>query len=212
MQRGSAASRLQEPAAAPHRGGGPPDSTAGPVVSSGRIAIVMAIVAESMFFTGLIGAYVVLRGSAGSWPPPGQPRLPLAVTWANTFVLFTSCWTMHRAWCAHRDKKSDRLYRSLVETTLLGSAFLAIQGTEWTRLVHHGLTVSTSLYGATFYTLIGTHGLHVLAAVIWLVVVVARFRGDRFSLGRAAGVDLCALYWFFVCGLWAVLFPLVYLF
>jgi heme/copper-type cytochrome/quinol oxidase subunit 3 len=173
---------------------------------------VIVIVAELMFFTGLIGAYVVLRGSAGTWPPPDQPRLPLAVTWVNTFVLFMSCWTMYRAWCAHRDKDPVRLYRSLVETTLLGSAFLAIQGTEWVRLVHHGLTVSTSLYGATFYTLIGTHGLHVLAAVIWLVVVVARFHGDRFSLKRAAGTDLCALYWYFVCGLWAVLFPLVYLF
>lgn len=171
----------------------------------------MLLAAETMFFTGLIGAYVVLRGTAGPWPPSDQPRLPLAVTSINSLVLFLSVWTMRRAVTALRARHPRRLKSALIQSALLGSSFLTIQGTEWTRLVLHGLTVSSSLYGATFYTLIGVHGAHVLGAVIWLLVVTLRFRPDRFSLKKAVGVDLLSLYWYYVCGLWVVLFPLVYL-
>lgn len=210
MDSRNSAARPLDTGRSPRLGGGPPGPTDRPV-SSGRIAIVMLIAAETMLFTGLIGAYLVLRGSAPAWPPPDQPRLPLAVTWANTAVLAVSCWSITRAWMAWSARDSRRLRWALVESTLLGGTFLVIQGSEWLRLVRHGLTVSTSLYGATFYTLIGVHGVHVAAAVVWLLVMVLRFRGDRFSMKRAAGVDLCALYWYFVCALWAVLFPLVYL-
>jgi heme/copper-type cytochrome/quinol oxidase subunit 3 len=172
----------------------------------------MLLAAEVMFFTGLIGAYVVLRGSvAGPWPPPDQPRLPLAVTSVNSAILFLSAWTMRRAVVALERTLPRSLRWALVETALLGATFLVIQGSEWARLVWHGLTASSSIYGATFYTLIGTHGLHVAAAVVWLTVVALRFHGDRFSLKRTSGVEALSLYWYFVCALWAVLFPLVYL-
>ena len=211
MARATTIPKVLEPEELPRYGGGPPRS-ASPAVSNARIAIVMVMVAETMLFTTLIGGYVVLRGASGPWPPAGQPRLPLAVTWVNTFVLFMSCWTMFRAWSALKKREPQRLRYSLAETALLGSTFLAIQGTEWVRLVRYGMTLSTSIYGATFYMLIGFHGLHVLVAVAWLLWVVSRFRGDRFTLKKAAVVDLCALYWFYVCSLWAVLFPLVYLY
>ena len=185
-----------------------------PPVSNGRLAIVMLMVAETMLFTTLLGGYIVLRGAGGPWPPPGLPRLPLAVTWVNTVVLMASCWTMYRAWKAlgGHPPEPRQLRYSLAETALLGSTFLTIQGTEWVRLVRFGLTLSAGVYGATFYLLIGLHGLHVLAAVVWLLWLALRVRGDRFTLKRAAPADLCALYWFYVCGLWAVLFPVVYLY
>ncbi len=172
-------------------------------VSNGRIAIVMLIASELMFFTGLIAAYLVLRGTAGPWPPPDQPRLPLTITWINTFVLMLSAVTMRRSVNGLGAGNEARFRSSLGATALLGTTFLVIQGSEWVRLIRHGLTVSTSMYGATFYALIGAHGTHVLAAVIWLLAL--------FAGSRRRGVDLLALYWYFVCGLWAVLFPLVYL-
>ena len=165
--------------------------------------MMMVIVAETMLFTTLVGGYLVLRGAGGPWPPPGQPRLPLALTWVNTGVLLASCFTMFRAWGALKTGDAGRLRSSLVGSALLGSTFLVIQGSEWARLVGFGMTMSASIYGATFYALIGLHGVHVLAAVVWLGCVTLR--------RRAAGADLCAIYWFYVCGLWAFLFPLVYL-
>ncbi|MBI3450014.1 MAG: heme-copper oxidase subunit III [Acidobacteria bacterium] len=192
-------------------GGGPPSPPRSGIAST-RIAIVMLLGAETMFFTGLIGAYVVLRGASTAWPPIGLPRLPIAVTWANTLVLVTSCVTMAMSLSALKRKSPWRLERYLTLTTLLGMFFLAVQGSEWIRLVRHGLTVSTGVYGATFYTLIGVHGLHVLGAVLWLLWVQQRARRTRYSGANAAAIDMVSIYWFYVGGLWLILFPLVYLY
>ena len=62
-------------------------------LGNARVAIIMLMAAETMLFTALIGAYLVLRGSAGEWPPPGQPRLPIGITWMNTGLLAISCFT-----------------------------------------------------------------------------------------------------------------------
>ncbi len=76
-------------------------------------------------------------------------------------------------------------------TLLLGSAFLAIQGSEWVRLVAHGLKLSSGTYGATFYTLIGLHGAHVTAAVVWLAfIVISAMRGRYNAKNAEPGGDL----------------------
>ena len=80
------------------------------------------------------------------------------------------------------------------------------------RSVRHGLTLGSGTYGGSFYVLIGCHALHVLAAVAWLAVVAVLARRRGFTRARHAALEMCTLYWYFVCGLWVVLFPLVYLF
>jgi heme/copper-type cytochrome/quinol oxidase subunit 3 len=180
-------------------------------VSNARLAILIVIAAEIMFFTGLVGAYIVFRLAAKDWPPPDLPRLPIGVTAANTAVLFASIVPMTRALRAIR--RDDRLgaAQHVLWTALLGTTFLAVQGLEWVRLVRHGLTLSSGTYGGIFYVLIGCHGLHVLVAVLWLLVVAALARNGGFTATHHAALETCALYWYLVCGLWAFLFPLVYL-
>jgi len=192
------------------REGGPPR---GPRlrVSDVRIAVIMLIGTETMFFSGLIAAYLVLRGATPAWPPADQPLLPIAVTLANTVILLASAVTMHLALRAARQGAGARLVNALMVTGLLGLLFVVIQGSEWVGLVRHGLTLESSTYGATFYTLIGCHGLHVVAAVIWLMVVLVRARTGRYSAVYHEPVVLCWMYWIFVCALWPVLFGLVYL-
>jgi heme/copper-type cytochrome/quinol oxidase subunit 3 len=180
-------------------------------ISSGRIAVLIVIASESMLFSGLIGSFLVYRLGSAFWPPPGLPRLPIQVTWGNTFILTASAFTMMLAVRAvHRNQR--RLLRQWIGMTLLlGMTFLGVQGTEWVRLISHGLRLSSGAYGSTFYVLIGCHGLHVLAAVIWLACVsVVAMRG-RYNAKNSAGVELCAMYWYFVCAIWPVLFGLVYL-
>jgi heme/copper-type cytochrome/quinol oxidase subunit 3 len=79
------------------------------------------------------------------------------------------------------------------------------------RLVRFGLTVSSGAYGATFYTLIGFHGAHVMAALAWLGVVLALSARGRFAAPRGAAVTACGLYWHFVVALWPILYVSVYL-
>jgi heme/copper-type cytochrome/quinol oxidase subunit 3 len=145
------------------------------------------------------------------WPPPGQPYLPVEATWVNTGLLTFSAATMRRAVEAIRADHAATMRASLLGTAVLGAIFLIAQGSEWVRLVNHGLTLSSSVYGSMFYSLIGLHGLHVLGAVGWLGVVFLGAVRGRYSAERRTAVELCALYWYFVCGLWIVLFGLVYL-
>jgi cytochrome c oxidase subunit 3 len=182
-----------------------------PVVSNAVLGMLMFLAFETMFFAGMLGAFLVFRLASASWPPPGEPYLPIGVTWINTGILLASAHTMCRAHRAIRGGNQAGLVHGLGLTALLGATFLAVQGSEWVRLVHYGLTLQSSTYGATFYTLIGCHGVHVLAAVLWLAAVLLLATRGRFSLERHVGVQLCKMYWMFVVGLWLVLFPSVYL-
>jgi heme/copper-type cytochrome/quinol oxidase subunit 3 len=183
-----------------------------PPIASTRIAMIALITTELMLFAGLVGMYLVIRLSAPTWPPAGQPRLPLLVTTLNSLVLFGSLVPMTTALRAVGRGEQVRTVRALLATTALGVAFLLVQGLEWTRLVHHGLTLASSQYGGAFYLLIGCHAAHVLAAVVWLGAVTALARRGRWRPDAYAGLEMCAIYWFFVAALWAGLFPLVYLY
>jgi heme/copper-type cytochrome/quinol oxidase subunit 3 len=196
-------------------GGEPPDRPEArpqPIVSNARLALLMVLAAEAMFFSGLIGAFIVFRIAGPEWPPPFQPRLPVGVTAVNTIILLFSGVVMQLAVRAARAGRSPLLLRRLAITVALGAVFLAVQGYEWLRLIGYGLKLSSGVYGATFYTLIGCHGAHVLGAVVWLLVVLAQARQGRFSEKNFAGVELAAMYWTFVVAVWPVLYGLVYLY
>ncbi|MFQ5802621.1 MAG: heme-copper oxidase subunit III [Candidatus Methylomirabilales bacterium] len=182
-----------------------------PPVSNARLGMLMFLGAETMFFAGLIGGFLVFRLGSAIWPPLGQPYLPVGVTGINTAILLFSAYTMHRALRAIHGGSQDGLVRWLSMTALLGTIFLGVQGYEWMRLLKFGFSWSSGTYGATFYTLIGIHGAHVFGAVLWLLVALAAAMGKRFSPTRHVGVTLCGMYWYFVVGLWPILYTLVYL-
>jgi len=177
-----------------------------PPVSNARLGMVMLIAAETMLFVGLIGSYLMFRIGSVVWPS-AHLYLPIGVTWFNTVVLLFSGYTMQRAVYAARTSNRVQLLTCLRLTTLLGIVFLSLQGYEWLQLIHDGLTISTGIYGATFYTLIGCHALHVMAAVVWLSVLLRQVQ-KQVSLVQ---VEICRMYWHYVCALWVVLFALVYL-
>jgi cytochrome c oxidase subunit 3 len=186
-------------------------AVAEPVVSSTRLAIVIVIVAEAMLFAGLVGMYLVFRLSAAAWPPPDLPRLPIGVTALNSLVLFASLVPLTRALRAAQ-RNAPEPHSGVELAALLGALFLGIQGLEWVRLVRHGLTPGSSTYGGSFYLLIGCHALHVLVALVWLVALAALGRRAHRGGRSSAGLEMCTIYWYFVCGLWAFLFLLVYLY
>jgi cytochrome c oxidase subunit III len=214
MAREATLRKFVEPAATgrvPSFGGGEPPAPprSAPVISNARIAVMMFIAAEVMFFAGLVGAFIVFRLAAQTWPPPFQPRLPVGVTGLNTAILLLSGVFMQLAMRAARAREGkETVIRRLAYAAIFGTIFLLVQGVEWLRLIHYGLTLSSSVYGATFYTLIGCHGAHVAGAALWLAVVLARVSSGR--AGREA-VQLCGMYWTFVVALWPALYALVYL-
>lgn len=219
MARSSTARRLDEPVLENETkltdfGGGepPPVLPQTPIGNNVWLAVLMFLGAEAMFFAGLMGAYIVFRVGAAVWPPPFQPRLPVGVTGVNTIFLLASAVTIRLALRSARRGDATWLVRWLGLTALLGATFLAVQGYEWVKLIRFGLTVSSSVYGGLFYTLIGFHALHVFGALIWLMVVFALARRGRYSKDRYIGVQTCAMYWTFVVALWPALYGLVYLY
>ena len=161
----------------------------------------MLLVAETMFFAGLIGAYLVFRFGTPVWPPPNLPRLPLAVTWVNTLVLMASGLTMLAAVrAARRDDSATRCAAPGDHCAARHRRFSSCRDRSGLRLVHHGLTLST-----------GTYGVDLLHAD-------RHARGARRRRGRVArrrlgagaarplrpavidqAVELCTIYWIFVC-------------
>jgi cytochrome c oxidase subunit III len=190
------------------RGGSAPRR---PRLDNARLAMLFFLSAEVMFFAGLISAFFVLRLAAPTWPPPLQPRLPVLVTGLNTLVLLASSLAMVAALRAVRRREGRRLVERLAAAAALGALFLAVQGYEWARLIHYGLTVTSGAYGATFYTLIGTHAVHVLGALVWLTVTLTLAARGRFLDGNVTVLRACATYWHFVVGLWPILYVAVYL-
>lgn len=182
-----------------------------PLLDNARLATMFLIAAEVMLFAGLISGFLVLRFGAVVWPPPLQPRLPIAVTGVNTIVLLASSLAIGAAVRAVSRGPISRVVARLRIAAALGATFLVVQGYEWVRLIGFGLTASSGAYGGTFYTLIGAHALHVVGALAWLTIAVAHVRSGRFRRESSGGLRACALYWHFVVGLWPVLYVTVYL-
>lgn len=191
------------------RRGGEPERK--PLVSNVVLGMLAFLWAETMFFAGLVSAFLYLRLGAPVWPPPLQPRLPVEVTGVNTVILLLSGVTLARALRAIRRGNRDGLATGLGQTALLGAIFLGVQGYEWVRLVNFGLWLSSGVYGATFYTLIGIHGVHVLGALIWLSIILFRVYRGSFTAWAHVPVVACGMYWYFVVFLWPILYVLVYL-
>jgi cytochrome c oxidase subunit III len=198
----------------PTGGGDGPEREPGPrrpLLDNVRLAMLFLICGEVMFFGGLVSAFLVLRVTAAQWPPPLQPRLPVGVTGVNTLVLLASSVAMAAAGRALARNDARTLTRRLLLAGALGLAFLLVQGYEWIRLVSYGLTVWSGAYGTTFYTLIGTHAAHVVAALAWVGVTAWLAARGRFVDGQTGVMRACAIYWHFVVALWPVLYVAVYL-
>lgn len=178
-------------------------------LESGVVGMVLFLFTETMFFAGLISAFIVLRGEAAVWPPPGQPRLPVATTGATTLALLASGFTTIAAWRAVA-RNAAEVPRWIGLSVGLGFLFLAVQGFEWVRLLEFGLTTRSGMYGATFYAIIGIHGAHVVAALIYLLVVLLRTSRTPATPGRDRGVRLASMFWLFVVAVWPLLYALLY--
>ncbi len=191
---------------------GDDDDHAGPPLSNAYLGLLIFLGAETMFFAGLVGSFLVFRLAHEVWPPATLPRLPVGVTGVNTLILLASALTMRRAKAAIRGGGQRELVRMLLVTAALGVTFLLVQGYEWIGLLRYGLTLASGVYGATFYVLVGCHAVHVFGAVIWLLCVLWLAARRRYTAKGFMGVALCALYWYYVVALWPILYGLVYLY
>jgi heme/copper-type cytochrome/quinol oxidase subunit 3 len=170
-------------------------------------AMLVLVFTEVMFFTALISAFVVIKGSRASWAVPANVVLPVALTAYNTLVLLGSGLMLARcSWLLKRGAGITAVRSSLLNGIILGAFFVAVQGYEWVQLIGYGLTMKSSIFGACFFLLIGSHALHAVAGILLMGYLYSTSKVEM-SLANCRAVQI---FWFFVVGIWPILYGLVY--
>ncbi len=176
-----------------------------------KLGMWLFLASEVMFFTGLIGAYIVLRQATPDWPVPSTV-LNIPLTAINTFILICSSATLVIGLAAAQDGHQEAMQVGLFLTVLLGALFLVIQAHEYHELMHEKhFTPSSSIFGACFFTLTGFHGMHVFVGVLCMASVFIRSLQGRYTPQEYRGIEVAGLYWHFVDLVWILLFTILYL-
>jgi cytochrome c oxidase subunit III len=177
--------------------------------SRGHVAMFALIVAESAIFVIFVVAYLFYLGKSLSGPTPKEV---LEVPIFYTICLLSSSITIHLAVSGLRRGNIANFRIWWFATIVLGAAFLYGTAHEWHRLIYQdGLTISTNLFGTTYYSLVGLHGFHVIVGLICLSTVMAFALLGDVQQEHTYRVDVLSLYWHFVDVVWIVVFTVVYI-
>lgn len=177
--------------------------------SRGTVGMLCLIVAESAIFIIFVIAYLFYLGKSATGPTPHDVlEMPII----GTICLLSSSLTIHLAVASLRKDESRACSMWLGATILLGSVFLAGTAQEWYKLISHdGLTISTNLFGTTFYSLVGLHASHVIVGLILLLAALIFALLGHVHEKHAERLEVLSLYWHFVDAVWVVVFTVVYI-
>ncbi len=176
--------------------------------SRGRVGMFSLIVAESAIFVIFVVAYVYNIGRSTYGP---QPRQVLELPILNTIFLLSSSFTILLAERALVKRAMATFKAWWALTIVLGAIFLLGTAREWSKLINvDHLTVSTNLFGTTFYSLVGLHASHVIVGLIMLTTVMIFALTGHLKPEHTEKVEVLAIYWHFVDWVWVVVFTVVY--
>jgi cytochrome c oxidase subunit III len=176
--------------------------------SRGRVGMFCLIAAESAIFTIFVVAYIFYIGKSVSGPMPKDVlELPIFAT----ICLLSSSFTIHFAVGALRKGNAGAFRIWWFVTIALGTIFLVETGREWYHLIFQkGLTISTNLFGTTYYSIVGLHAFHVTVGLIGLMIGTIFALFGKVKQEHSERVDVFSLYWHFVDVVWIAVFTVVY--
>ena len=176
-------------------------------IPSRKLTMWLFIISDAVTFGAFLFVYGYIRVATPNWQRPFESASVINVI-LMTIVLITSSLTMLGAVDASKAGDKPKALRFLYSTTLLGLIFAALHIREWFQLFGRGITLSSGIFGQTFFTITGLHLLHVTGGVIALLVVAAAYSRGKLTPGL---VETTGLYWHFVDLVWMFVVPLVYL-
>ena len=195
---------MEAHAAAAHH---PPTSTG---LNTWKLGFWTFLGSETLFFGSFIATYLIYSGRSVQGPYPHE-ILDIPLTSISTFVLLMSSLAMVIGLAGVQQGNRRVGLGGILGTALLGMVFLGFQAYEFTHFYHVGLTLSTNLFGSSFFILTGFHGAHVTIGVIWLLILWFQGLAGRLQPGDALKVEVAGLYWHFVDIVWIAIFTLIYL-
>ena len=175
----------------------------------GKVGMASLIIAESAIFTIFVVAYLFYLGKSLTGPTPLDV---LETPVFYTICLLSSSLTIHFAGKFLEQGNRSAFLSLWLSTIVLGGLFMYGTGQEWHRLIYeHGLTISTNLFGTTYYSLVGLHASHVTAGLVMLSIVLLFGLAGRVGREQSPRVEVLSLYWHFVDAVWVVVFTVVYI-
>lgn len=168
------------------------------------------LMSDLIIFAVLFAAYAVLQGNSFGGPTPREIfGMPNAL--AETLVLLSSSFTCGLALIASQGKNVKRTIAWLIATFALGGTFLALELTEFARLAASGAGWQRSAFLSSFFTLVGTHGLHITIGLLWIVIAVIQLSLRGLTPAIRSKLMRFALFWHFLDIVWIFIFTMVYL-
>lgn len=168
------------------------------------------LVTDVIMFATLFATFIVLRGNTDG-SVTGAELLEMNGIIISTFLLLTSSFTSGVAVLAMHQNKIKQMIIWLVITGLLGAGFLWLEVSEFIHLVHEGATLQTSAYWSAFFTLVGTHGVHVTIGLFWMIAIIIQIVRRGLNSDTKGKVTVFSLYWHFLDAVWIFLLSIVYL-
>ena len=174
-----------------------------------KVGVIGLILTESALFTIFVIAYLFYIGKSATGPYPKDVlELPILAT----ICLLSSSVTVVLAEHAFRRGHNGGFRLWWLITILLAVAFLGSTALEWRRLIFRdNLTISTNLFGTTFYSLVGLHASHVIVGLTLLVLVLILSLRGYVTRAHSEHVEMLSWYWHFVDGIWIIVFTVVYI-
>ncbi len=179
-------------------------------LSNEKLGMWVFLSSECLLFGALISTYLLLHNKSVSGPTP-EELFDIPFTSVSSFVLLMSSLTMVLAVSAITRADHARARLWLMTTALLGTIFIGGQVYEFTAFYREGLGYTTNIFGSSFYTLTGFHGVHVTLGILMLLSLFGLSLRGQLGQEKAETVEIVGLYWHFVDIVWIIIFTVVYL-
>jgi cytochrome o ubiquinol oxidase subunit III len=168
------------------------------------------LMTDCVLFASLFAAFAVLRNNTYGGPS-GDTLFSLSFVLSETLILLTSSFSCGLGILAARRGQKDKVLTFFAITFLLGLAFLGLELHEFSHLYHEGNSWRRSGFLSAFFTLVGTHGLHITAGLIWMAVMLVRVKRYGLSGSAVKRLTMLSLFWHFLDIVWIFIFTVVYL-
>lgn len=169
------------------------------------------IMSDCLLFASIFATYVILRNNTFGGPS-GRELFSMPFVLTETFILLASTFTFGLVTMyAHHKQHKTYVLSWMFATFALGLLFLVMEVTEFRNLLHEGHGPDTSAFLSGFFTLVGTHGLHVLAGLIWMVSLFVQVWKKGVTPRIVQKLSMLGLFWHFLDIIWIFIFTIVYL-
>lgn len=168
------------------------------------------LMTDCVLFATLFATYAVLHNNTAGGPS-GYDLFSMPYVLTETLLLLTSSFTIGLALLAVHKQNKQAVLGWMIVTFLLGAAFLGMELHEFSNLVQEGHSWRTSAFLSSFFTLVGTHGLHILTGLLWMTVLGVQVVKKGFTASSVKRLTLFSLFWHFLDIVWVFIFTIVYL-